>query len=149
MKALLTLFISILAIMPIDGVEAQDASLGYEQTYWTYTGLAADTIGAGSLTWEFDIKKLTDQEVKPYVYLTLDSLGGSSEVSVYLQSKVFSDQSYSDLDTLTWSVTSADTTLIFDYSTATRSDYWNVKVVGSNADTQVGIGKLNWKFYKQ
>ena len=103
--------------------EAKDAQLGYDYTYTLYTGVASDTIGASDSIWTYTVEKLTDTKLFAYAYLDLDSIDGTAApVTILLQNKVFGAQTFTTINTVTWT-SGADTTFVTETSTADIADH--------------------------
>jgi hypothetical protein len=125
-----------------------DKVLGYDQTYVNFDGTSADKLTTGDSVWTFTINKKTDSKVFAYYYVELDSVSGAdTTVNIYLQSKVFEDESYTNIDTVTYSG-SADTSFVISTSSVAFGDYWRLYIIGSNDEFNVAIDKLNAKFTK-
>lgn len=128
--------------------ETFDASLGYDYTYNLYTGTAGDTIGSGDSTWTYTIEKLTDTKIFAYARLELDSTGGTgAPVTVLLQNKVFNSETFSNIDTVTWTV-GTDTTIIFETTTSDIADKWRILMTGSTDGFRAKVPRLDMKFIK-
>lgn len=94
-------------------VDAQDKTMGYDDTYLWYDGTASDTIGISDSIWTYEVRKKTDSRMYCYVDMYLDSTGGTANsVKIYLQNKFFPDQDYTNVDSVTWAA-SADTAFTF------------------------------------
>ena len=78
-------------------------TLGYDDTYSLYTGKSTDTIGTGDSIWYYDIRKKNDSRMLCYVDMLIDSTGGTGDtVTIYLQNKLFTDLSYTTVDSFIW-----------------------------------------------
>lgn len=90
-----------------------------KNTYWSYTGVAADTISSNDSTYNysFGVDNIIDK-ISIAGFVQLDSVSGTPTTSVILKGKVFWDQDWITLETETWAGTTGDTTLVFDYTTA-------------------------------
>lgn len=145
-KILLLIAIALMYI----GVQAQNATidktLSYDQTYVNYNGQTADSIGVIDTTWTYTVRKNNHWRVFPYVYLALDSIGGTAaDVTVLLQKKVFGDQDYTTETTVTYAGT-ADTVILFDVTTADKAEFWRVSLSKASNDFNIGVEDLNFKF---
>ena len=114
MKNLIILFIGILCALT---VSAQDRTVSHtlrvNHTYFDYTGVAADTVSnnADSLAVAFTLNK--EYPVQYYIYLDIDTVSSSS-TTIKLQGKVFSDESYTDISSVSFGGTD-DTTFVFSF----------------------------------
>lgn len=128
-----------------------DKELSYDQTFVYFNGSSVDTLGTGDSTWTYTVNKQNLSTVYPYVYVAIDTLTGTSQdvTNIYLQAKVFPDESYSNIDTVQY-YASADTTFTFDISvsatTGRKEQFWRVNMVGSTDDVKLEIQDLNFKF---
>ena len=126
--------------------ETVDRSLSYESTYFTQPLSAELTTGDSIFT--YVVRKLSDEKIYPYFYIELDSLGGTAgNVNVYLQYKVFGEQTFTDLDTVTYAG-SVDTSFVFFPNTRHIADYWRIYIIGASDEFNVGIDRINGKFVK-
>lgn len=96
-------------------------------TYWHTYFTAADTVSSNDSThvYTYSVRDVLDG-IKFAGRLSLDSISGTPTTTVTLQGKIFWDDSWTTVDTETWSGTSADTTLLFDYATAKPYRFWRV-----------------------
>lgn len=147
-------FLGILLIMVLSFTicEAQnqtvDKQMKYADTYLNYTGVASDTIGTDS-TWTYTVRKKTDARLFPYMYMEIDSISGTAaDVYIIRQGKVTPSESYTNIDTVTWTVTTSDTTLKFDDSTARKFQYTRYLVKGSASTFKAEIQKLELLYLK-
>jgi len=84
------------------------------KTYiYTYTGLATDTVGSGTTTWNkaIQLNKLDGLYYNAKVKVS-DVVAGAA-CTVKLQGKIFSTDSYTDISTVTWTGAGTDTTILF------------------------------------
>lgn len=126
--------------------ESVNTTVGYDQSYYWYNGQTADTIGAGDSVYVFPVRKKSLSTVTPYVYIAIDSTGGTANsVTVTLESKVFEDESYTPRESATW-LNGSDTVIIFQSDTAHISEYWRVKLSGADDTFKAKVTVLNWKF---
>lgn len=126
--------------------ESVNASLNYSETFKWYPGQTRDTIGIGDSIWEYKIRKKSNLELIPYIYLAIDSTGGTFDtVNVTLESKVFEQESYTVRETVAWNLGS-DTIIILVSDTSHISEYWKIKVAGTDDTFKAAITQLNIKF---
>lgn len=124
-----------------------DATLSYSQTYNYFTGSASDTIGALDSIWTYTVRKKSDAKLYMYYYVDLDSTGGTAaDVYIIRQKKMFLEEDYTVVDTITWAGT-VDTTFS-SLSAIKDSEYWRLIIKGSNDSFKVKINALNIKFLK-
>jgi len=84
------------------------------KTYiYTYTGVATDTVGSGTTTWNkaIQLNKLDGLYYNAKVKVS-DVVDGAA-CTVKLQGKIFSTDSYTDISTVTWTGAGTDTTILF------------------------------------
>lgn len=126
--------------------ESVNTTVGYDQSYYWYDGQTADTIGVGDSVYLFPVRKKSLSTVTPYVYLSLDSTGGTANiVTVTLESKVFEDEDYTIRETESWH-NGSDTVIIMESDTAHISEYWRIKLAGADDTFKAKVTVLNFKF---
>ena len=126
--------------------EPVNTTVGYDQSYYYYTGQAKDTIGIGDSVYLFPVRKKSLSTVLPYVYVAIDSTGGTANsVTVELQSKVFEDESYVTRESATWTEGS-DTVIVLQSDTSHVSEYWQIKLTGADDTFKAKVTKVNFKF---
>lgn len=122
-----------------------DYAVGYDGSVLFYTGTAADTLGTGDSTWTKTVLFNTMDEIECNIYFDIDSVGGTSAIAnrqnVYLQAKAFPDDTYTNIDTVTYQGT-ADTTFTMSISTAGDYRYVRVNIVGDSDELGTEIQKL-------
>ena len=114
-----------------------DFKLDYDGTWWTwpkhntsvsvipYVGTDTDS------TWYYTVLKESQDSVVYSVKVRTDSISGTAAiVSFYLQEKQLYSDTYSNIDTVTWS-TGVDTTFYFTQSSPTRNRYVRTLAIGS------------------
>ena len=126
--------------------QAVDRILNYTQTFLEYTGGVSDTIGVNDTVWTYTINKYNDDQVSCEYYLDIDSVSGSGAVNIFLEGKLFTDQNYTRLDTVVWTMT-ADT-VISVKEPAGDYQYWRVKIQTDVDTRKAEVQKLNFKFLK-
>jgi hypothetical protein len=126
--------------------EPVNTTVGYDQSYYYYTGQAKDTIGVGDSVYTFPVRKKSLSTVLPYVYVAIDSTGGTFDtVTVQLQSKVFEDESYITRESATWNLGS-DTIIVLQSDTSHISEYWRIRVACEDDTFKAKITSINFKF---
>ena len=126
--------------------EAVQTTVDYNESYVWYNGVTADTLGVGDSIWTYSVRKKALSKITPYVYIALDSVGGTkNNVTITLESKCFEAENYIPRETKTWKL-GRDTTLVFQSDTAHISEFWRVKLKGANDIFKVKVTKLNLKF---
>lgn len=126
--------------------ESVNASLKYSETFKWYPGQTSDTIGVGDSIWEYKIRKKSNLELIPYIYLAIDSTGGTANaVTITLESKVFEQEDYVVRETASWTL-GKDTVISLVSDTSHISEYWKIKVIGADDTFKAKITQLNFKF---
>ena len=125
-----------------------DAKLKYDQTFIEYNGDSGDIIGTTDSVWTYTVQKEIDGTVTPYIYVDADSTGTSGNVLFILQQKVFGDESYTAIDTVTWTQSSSDTTFTINPSTATEARFHRIVMQGSLITVDALINNLDFYFVK-
>ena len=120
-------------------------------TFFQVNGGITDTVGVADSSWvkTFSVDNLYDA-LKSTAKMTLDSLAGTPTITVTQEGKDFwDDATWTVILTKTWAGTSADTTLLFDGSTAKHYRFYryNVDYDGTVAG-QARVTQLQHKFYK-
>ena len=126
--------------------EPVNTTVGYDQSYYYYTGQAKDTIGIGDSVYLFPVRKKSLSTVLPYIYIAIDSTGGTFDtVTVSLQSKVFEDESYITRESVAWNLGS-DTVIVLQSDTSHVSEYWRIVVACEDDTFKAKITQVNFKF---
>jgi hypothetical protein len=126
-----------------------DAQLGYDETFIYFTGATADTIGVADSIWTFTVRKKADAGLYFYTYMELDSLDGTANiVDIIRQKRVTLNESWTNIDTVTWHVTSTDTSFSKNTSSSQYGEYFRIRVQGRNDLVKAKISKLDFKFFK-
>lgn len=118
------------------GLNAQnqtiDFNLDYSQSFVEYTGSATDNTSTSDSTWTFTVQKNTLKDLKPYIYLPLDSIGGTANaVTINIYSKVFTNEDYTLRESVTWA-NGADTTITIESDSAHHSRIWRTEITGQD-----------------
>ena len=141
-KILLILMLGLFALTSF----SQNLSLGYSKTFFEYNGKASDTIGIADSVWTYEFKKLSTNRVYPYVYMSLDAVSGTpASVTILLQSKVTSDEGWTNRDTVTYSGTADTTFSLSPTEVPYIADYHRVIMTGSTDEFKVKVNLLNGK----
>lgn len=122
-----------------------DRFLGYNETY-LYPSLDASTdrVGFdGEDTWSFVLYKLNTTVTDAYVYVGLDSLGGGGSAKAVLSSKMFVDDIWEGLDSVTFNKTVSDTGFMLNADS--DDQFWKLDVIGSSDTAKVSVSKAWWK----
>ena len=123
-----------------------DKLMTYDQASCIYTGKVSDTIGELDSIWTFTVQKQSSNKLIPYIYVSADSTGGTAAaVRFILQQKVFPQETYTAIDTVTWKMT-GDTSFVIEPTTAVFSEYFRLKVLGSTDNMKAKINYINFKF---
>ena len=116
-----------------------------DETYWNKTGIVVtetDTLAAYELGIDDNIDAL-----KQYVRVKVVENSGTIGLNVKFQGKVFWDETYTDLKSVTYGG-GADTTILFDGSTAKNYRFYKVLLDGVSDSTFNATVKAEVKFYK-
>lgn len=165
MKKLLGLLISM--CFAFISVEAQN--LGYNETYFKLTPSSTlDKVTTGDSTWNYVVTKEMDARCQVHVDFSIEKTAGTSDTAwIYLESKMFENQSYSKVDSILWdgqgtkvvyfsptvqtftgvsdSIVSISQTAIKLYS---GNKYWQIRYAGTNDSFTAYVRRLNFKFVK-
>jgi hypothetical protein len=153
MKKIIFLF-SILTILFINGYgqeqSPQDKTLGYDLTWFTYT--APTTTYATTATdsnWYYTVLNESKGPVKYNFKITLDSISGTKQVTpVVLKAKIWPSDSWTAIDTITWS-TGVDTTILFTQTTTAQYyRYWRVDITTALKAFIIQVDELSAKFWE-
>lgn len=124
--------------------------LSKNETYIMRVNPTADDLSdaAGDSTWYYiiGVDNLYDAG-KQYVKQVLDKKTGTPNVDIAWQGKYFWDDSWTTITTIHWAG-SADSTLLFDQSTAKHYRFYRLAHVGRAGTFTYEIDKTEWQFYK-
>lgn len=142
--------ILLFAIFAFSFAQAQDKAVTLNNTiyYYAYSGLAADTISNNDSIWEAQVLVNKAEPVKYSMTMKLDSVSGTIGAYIFLQGKVFDTDTYTAIDTVTWSGTSSDTTFTFSQvTTAKYYRYFKIKVDSRTGTEKMKINYIKFKFW--
>ena len=111
-----------------------------------YTGVATDTVGVGTTTWNYPVEiNKTDGVFYSSKVKVMDVTAGA-QCTIALQGKYFDDDDYSTITTKTWYGGGTDTTVVFQ-NVATKSYYRYMRVLVTRTANKAKIGyvKLSLK----
>jgi|SRR5690554_4791697 len=150
-KILLLLSVLILSSISIYSQESSeyDWALSSDQSVVLFQGDAADVIGAGDSVWFYTVKRIVPKKQIQNVYVSADSVKAGGTVTFTLFDKETYNSDYAGIDTVTWYVTSSDTSFSLSSSTYSISDYTKIHVKGSDDTTGAKITKLDIKFVEE
>jgi len=119
-------------------------------TQWYYgddSNYSLAITGDSVLTYTITLNKAED--VFYDVQVTLDSVGGTPSYILDLKGKVFTDDTWSDLETdVAWTGTSSDTTILFqEHSTAEFYRIIQLQVNGQTATGAATVDKVEVKIW--
>lgn len=127
MKKIILMLLFAVGLIAFNKVEAQ--RLLPDAYYYEYTGLTTDYVGSGVLSLSKPIEVNKGQALYYTIGVKLQELNLRSHVRVILQGKELNTDPYSNLDTVIWYGTGADTSFKFIEHTTRRFDrFFNVKV---------------------
>jgi hypothetical protein len=109
---------------------SQDKSktLGLQDYVYEYTLGASDTVSNNDTLWSAE---LLTNKIAPLLYnikVKLTKVSGTPKSTVYLQGKLFSDDTWVNITSLTYGGTTADTTIVISNTTANRYRYFKILV---------------------
>lgn len=133
---LIIVFVVVFVLAVSAGAQTADATLG-SKTSASYRATAADTIhGTSSAEVNFLVDK--DQEYKFLLQASADSLSADSTVYFITQGSV-DGLLYYPIDTVTWSMTTANTTVLFRQTSAVLWKWLGLKMQGNDTGTQAAL----------
>ena len=146
MKKLIGILVIALLFCSIGNINAQDKSdkLTYNETKYTFNLGAKDTIGIGDSTYVFQLQNLNTESVIASAYFDIDSVGGAASVTIVSSGKIHNSAAYTDISTVTWSMT-GDTTFTMTESSK-NYEYWRWTITGSASTIQAVVKVLEVKF---
>lgn len=151
MKKLLFIILAIFSCVVIFSQESSvaDKYLGYEQTWFTYNGLS-NALTATDSVWYFTVQKESNHRLFYDFKVDLDSVGGTAQVvPVVIQGKKFLSDSFTPLDTITWTA-GADTTIYFSESTtAQQYRYYRTYIRSELKGFLIKITELSGKLWEE
>ena len=137
------------------GVSAQkadktlDATMDYSVTTQYTTFSSTDAIGvSGDSTWTYTIEKKCKGATIPKIGIKLSRVAVGGTVSVVFQQKALPTESYSNITTVSWKKSSADTTIYFTPSSSTRAVYNRISITGSTSTTKALVEYLDLKIFE-
>lgn len=132
----------------LSGAYSQDNILGYDQTWVKRDSTSNyEQSTASDSVIDYEVFKRTDKYVKTTVEQGYDSISGTaSTVNIYLQAKMFDVDNYANIDTIIWSVTTSDTSIVFDVSTARKEEYYKTVAVPDDGSFIYGLDYTRVKF---
>jgi hypothetical protein len=103
---------------------------------------------AGDSTWYYivGVDNVWDP-TKQYVKQVLNKKTGTPKVDITWQGKYFWDDSWTTITTISW-LGSADSTIIFDQSSAKHYRFYRLAHVGRDGTFTYDITKTEFQFYK-
>lgn len=148
MKKILAIFIGLIVSLMVSG---QTVKLNKDQQVSSFAGSVSDIVDATgeSVVLKFDITKKSSLQLYA-IQVYLDSIAYTAtsttpEVSTYL-SYSYDDVTYTNLDTVAFSVSASDTTFAFtDASTGTMAGFLKVTISGIDS-TSVKFNKAFGRF---
>jgi hypothetical protein len=141
----LLLLIAMILLYAVGIAQDKTINIKYGDTYVDANFTAADTINESDSYWVLincnqDFPQMQD------LYVTLDSVSGDPNVTVTLQGKKFSGDSFVTIGTpIIWEGTAEDTTIIYTNATANRYRYYKVLFATTATDQQVKLTDLQFK----
>lgn len=120
MKTLFKILITFAALALLSGVvNAQDKStvLKAGAYYYAFSMSTSDVVSNTDTTFTIQVLVNKDEPVKYSIKSTIEENSGTANTVVYLQGKIFSGDSWSAIDTVTYTGTGTDTTFTFTQTT--------------------------------
>lgn len=124
-----------------------DAVVKDNQSAYFFVGSLTDLIGEGDSTLTKTVFINTNDEVICDVYVDLDSVSAGAAVPVYFKGKQFPDDTYTEIDTVTYGMT-ADTTFTFTSTSAKKYRYWQISIEAPDDSISLSLSKAYFKFWK-
>jgi hypothetical protein len=152
MKKIMFLFALLTVILSANAQEkaTYDQPMGYADTWFTYNmPTSSYAMTATDSTWYFTTWKLSDAGIKYDIKLTLDSVGGTKQITpVLLKAKKQLSDSWTTITTVNWT-NGHDTTILFNQtSTSQYYRYWQVYLKSNRKGFIVKIPELSEIFWK-
>lgn len=142
MKLYITLliFVFTVALLPLKA-QSVDYKFQDKQTYGTYTkNLVADTItGVEEVGKIFELKKIFDYNY--LIQVSADSVSQDSTVYFLLYGSVDALKFY-PIDTVTWYESTADTSVLFQSSSAVSWPYLKPAIMGTDTATKARLKEI-------
>lgn len=147
-KIIILLLVTLLFACKVDAQTAKTKTLNSSQ--WFYSddsNYSLAITGDSVLTYTFTLNKPDD--VFYDIQIKLDSVSGTPDYDIDLKGKVFSADSWSDLETdVTWDGTSSDTTILFqEHSTAEFYRIFQLQVNGQAGTGAATVDKVELKIW--
>jgi hypothetical protein len=148
-KIIILLLVALLFACKVDAQTAKAKTLNSSQWYYgDDSNYSLAITGDSVLTYTFTLNKPDD--ILYDIQISLDSVSGTPDYDVDLKGRVFSDDSWTDLETdVTWDGTSSDTTILFqEHSTAEFMRYLQVQINGQAGTGAATVDKIELKIWK-
>lgn len=136
-KFILMLILSVGAV----AIQAQTV-LPTTKYIYSYTGVASDTVGAVETTWNkaIQLNKLDGLFYNASVKVSDSTVG--AKCSVALQGKIFAEDAYTTITTVTWYGGGTDTTILFTQNT-NKIYYRYLNVLVTRVAAKAKVSKIN------
>jgi hypothetical protein len=143
MKKLILLLILLVGAVSI---QAQTVLPSTKYIY-TYTGVATDTVGAVGTTWNKAVQLNKLDGLFYNASVKVSDVTAGAKCSVALQGKVFAEDAYTTITTVTWYGGGTDTTILFTQNT--NKVYWRyLNVHVTRLAMKAKVNKINLSLKK-
>jgi hypothetical protein len=144
-KLFILLILATISIMSYS--QDKSKTLGLQDYVYEYTLGASDTVSNNDTLWSAE---LLTNKIAPLLYnikVKLTKVSGTPKSTVYLQGKLFSDDTWVNITSLTYGGTTADTTI--NWSNIVANTITGTNTV--NADSTITVNNVyavNAKYYR-
>lgn len=120
----------IIAIISLSFVTAQaQALLSADKYFWEYKGNATDTVGATVTVWQSAVQLNKVDGLYYNAKVKVADVVAGAGARVIMEGKIFADDAWTPIDSITWYGGNTDTTVVFTHNTnKTYHRYLNFKV---------------------
>jgi hypothetical protein len=131
----------IIAVFLFIGIGVSAQKINSTDWLYTYTGVAADTIGGTQTTWYKDVEFSSGYLNTVAFTLKLSDRAAGCTATIALQAKSFGTDSYTPIYSFTWAGGGTDTTVTFN-SNSTKYGYNYYRVLVTRTASKGTINNL-------
>lgn len=125
-----------------------DATIPYGDQYSYVSLQSLDDVTADGV-WDWIARVKSQRKLDAYLYIKLSQESGSAEdIDVTLSHKVSAGEGWTT-DTVTWAVSSVDTTITTSIGSYNFAEFFKAQVAEPSGDLQIGIDEFLLKFVKE
>ena len=131
----------LILIMLCIGFTVSAQKLAANEWSYSYVGVATDTIGAGTTTWNKTVDISAPEQKALAVSVKVSDRAAGGAATVAFKGKVFSTDAYTTISTVTWTGVGSTDSIITYNSAATVNNYNYIQVVVTRT---ASTATINW-----